>query len=307
MKDYYKILEIKENATDDEIKRSFRNLSRKYHPDVNPNGEEKFKEIVEAYETLGDQKKRQKYDFTKNNPHQDSSLQDLFAQMFGGAPPGFRQQRRKQAPDKVIKLEVSPIESYFGSEKNIKYTKENGCEPCKGTGGEQQTCNQCNGSGFQVRVFGTGFMVQQIRTACPTCGGKGFTLIHKCNSCDGRGFQSQINEVKIKLPVGVDNGQFLRLDNLGDFRGGEYGDLVIQIELMPKDGFEKMNNDLVYSLYLDLNEIQKDKFIISHPDGDLKVDVPKIVDTSKPLKLRGKGYQGGDMYIKLFLKFERSI
>ena len=305
MKDYYKILEVEENASDEDIKKSYRNLSKKYHPDVNPEGGEKFKEIAEAYETLGNKEKRVQYDSSKNNPFAGTSFQDMFNQMFNNGNTNFGQRRRKQAPDKILRLKVSPVESYLGTEKLIQYMRDYGCNTCNGTGGEQQICGGCGGSGYQVKSFGTGFMAQQIRTACPTCAARGYTLIHKCVSCDGRGSKTIVNEVRVKLPIGCDNGQYLRLGNLGDFRNGEYGDLIVQIELEPKDGYEKMNDDLIYNLTVNLDEIQQEKFIIPHPDGKLSMDAPKIVDTSRPLRLRGKGYNGGDMYVKINLRFER--
>jgi molecular chaperone DnaJ len=306
MKDYYKILEIEENATDDEIKKSYRSLSKKYHPDLNPQGAEKFKEIAEAYETLGDKTKRAQYDSSKNNPFGGGiPLNDLFSQMFGGG--GFNQQRRKSAPDKIIKVEITPLDSYFASEKVINYIRDRGCNICNGSGGDRQPCSTCNGQGFQIKQFGTGFMVQQIRTACGTCGGRGYTLIHKCYNCGGNGVKSEASQISINLPYGSDNGQFLKLQNMGDFRNGEDGDLVIQLEMVSKDGYEKMNNDLIYNLYLNLDQVQKDKFTIPHPDGDVNITAPKVFDSSKPLRLRGKGYKGGDMYVKLHVKFERSI
>jgi curved DNA-binding protein len=115
-----------------------------------------------------------------------------------------------------------------------------------------------------------------------------------------------MSTVNFKLPKGVDSGQFLKLENFGDFKNGEIGDLVIQIELIEKDGFEKMNNDLIYSLFLDLEGIKDDKLKVPHPDGELMIGQPKIFDTSKPLRLKGKGYNGGDMYVKLNVKFERN-
>ena len=307
MKDYYKILEVEEKATDEDIKKSYRSLSKKYHPDINPDGSEKFKEIAEAYEVLGDKTKRVQYDNSKNNPYNGTQFENIFSQMFAGNNPNFRQHRRKSAPDKIIKVQITPIESYLGQEKTIQYFKDNHCNICNGSGGEQQGCNSCGGSGFQIKTFGTGFMVQQVRTACQTCGGRGYTLIHKCYSCEGRGVKSATHEIRIKIPVGIDNGQYVKLGDLGDFRNGEYGDLVIQIELISNDGFEKIDNDLIYNLFLNLDEIQKDKYVVPHPDGDLSVNAPKVFDTSKPLRLRGKGYNGGEMYVKLNVKFERPI
>ena len=305
MKDYYKILEVEENSSDEDIKKSYRNLSKKYHPDLNPEGAEKFKEIAEAYEVLSDKTKREQYNLKKKNPNHSTQFDDLFSQMFGGT--AMNQPRRKQSPDKIIKLQISPIESFIGAERIIQYNKENSCPVCNGGGGEQQICGICNGAGFQIKTFGTGFMVQQIRMSCNNCGGKGFNLIHKCYTCDGRGSRNSVHEIKIKLPEGIDNGQYLRLANLGDFRNGDYGDLIVQVEVSPKDGYEKINNDLIYTLILDLESIQKEKFIVPHPDGNLSIDAPRIIDTSKPLRMRGKGYNGGDFYVKLNLKFERPI
>lgn len=303
MKDYYKILEVEENASEDEIKKSFRNLSKKYHPDLNPEGSEKFKEINEAYESLGDKQKRSQYDNQRKNPYRNTPFEQFFSNMFTGAPP--QQFRRKQAPDKIIKVNVSPLESYRGESKNIIYFRETHCNSCNGTGGDQRICEICEGSGFVIKTFGTGFMVQQVRTACPQCQGKGYNLISRCYNCQGKGTKSSQNEIRINLPVGVDNGQFVKVPELGDFRGGDYGDLVIQIELEPKDNYEKINNDLVYTLFLDLDNLKSEKYSIPHPDGELSVPAPKVFDTSKPLRLRGKGYSGGDMYVKLHVKFER--
>jgi len=305
MKDYYKILEVEENSSDDDIKKSYRTLSKKYHPDMNPDGAEKFKEIAEAYEILGDKTKRAQYNTSKSNPYAGTPFQDIFNTMFTQQKnPNFR--HRKSVPDKIIKLQVTPIESYKGNEKTLYYVRDLGCNICSGSGGDQQVCTTCNGAGFQVRQFGTGFMIQQVRTQCQTCGGKGYTLIHKCYYCDGRGTKPTSNEVKITLPLGVDSGQYLKLQDLGDYRNGEFGDLIVQIEVINKDGYEKINNDLIYNLTLNLDEIQQDKFLIPHPDGNLNMDAPKVFDTSRPLRLKGKGYTGGDMYVRLNVKFERT-
>ena len=307
MKDYYKILEVEEKASADEIKKSYRSLSKKYHPDVNPNGTEQFKEIAEAYDVLSNPDKKANYDNSKSNPFQGTPYADMFSQMFGKGNNQFRQPRRKNAPDKVIKVQVSPVESYLGSNKELHYVKNNHCQTCNGSGGEQQMCGTCKGQGFEIKTFGTGFMVQQIRSACNTCGGKGYTLVHKCYGCGGQGVKSTANNIKITLPRGIDSGQFLKVENAGDFKNGEYGDLVIQVELVNKDGYEKMNDDLIYNLYLNLEETQQEKYVIPHPDGSLSMEAPRVFDSSRPLRLRGKGYNGGDMYVKLNVRFERPV
>lgn len=304
MKDYYKILEVNENSTDEDIKKSFRNLSKKYHPDVNPNGTEKFKEINEAYEILGDKNKRLQYNNQKNNPFHGNGFEDIFSQMFNGA--NFKQNRKK-SPDKIVKVEISPIESYLGSQKIIQYSKENHCDDCNGDGGTKQNCSVCGGQGFTIKSFGNGFMVQQIKFQCTSCAGRGYHLIHKCNTCNGNGVKTTVNSINVKLPHGIDNGQYIRLENQGDFKFGDYGDLVIQIILNNKDGYEKINNDLIYSLYLDLDGLKSKKYIIPHPNGNITIDAPNLFDTSKPLRIKGMGYNGGDMYIKLNVKFKQDF
>ena len=308
MNNYYEILGVSKDATQDDIKRAYRKLAIQYHPDKNPDGDEKFKQIAEAYDIIGNESKRIDYDNRLNNPFAGGgnrmSYEDFISQMFGNQN---NNQKRKTAPDKIIKVQISPIESYKGLDKKINYIKDNKCNICNGGGGDQQACNTCGGAGFQIKSFGTGFMTQQIRTSCGTCGGRGYTLIHRCYNCGGNGVKPNTNEINIKLPIGVDSGQYLKLADLGDFRNGEYGDLVIQIEVVTQDGFEKINNDLIYNLFLNLEEVKQDTFTIPHPNGNLIMNALKTFDTSKPLRLRGKGYPGGDMFVKLHVKFDKSI
>jgi len=304
MKDYYKILEVEENASEDEIKKSYRTLSKKYHPDMNPSGAEQFKDISEAYEILSSKDKREKYNYQRKNPYGNTPFEDLFSGMFNQRTNPF-QNRRKSAPDKIVKLEISPIESFLGHTKSFQYMREKACNVCSGSGGELELCKTCGGQGFHIKTFGTGFMVQQIRSACPACGGRGQILIQSCYSCSGRGTKGTVESLDVKIPVGIDDGNYLKLENMGDFRNGELGDLVIQCVMVAKDNFEKINNDLVYNLYLNYEDLKKSNFTIPHPLGDLTIAIPKLFDTSKPLRLKSKGYFDGDMYVKLFVKFER--
>lgn len=303
MKNYYKLLEVEENASDEDIKKSYRNLSKKYHPDLNPQGAEQFKEINEAYEVLSNKEKRKKYDFQKSNPYNGSEFSDFFASMFSNQ--NFQQPRNHPAPDKILNLQLTPLESYLGQEKNIQYFRELHCDACVGTGGDRTICGFCEGTGFILKTFGTGFLVQQVRMGCPNCEGRGYNLINKCYKCSGKGTLGNANEIKINIPKGIDSGQFVRIRGMGDYRNGNYGDLLIQIDLKSSGGFEKMGSDLVYNLYLSYEDLLKDKYSIPHPDGELIVPAPKNFDTSKPLRLRGKGYSSGDMFIKIHVKFDR--
>jgi molecular chaperone DnaJ len=299
MKDYYKILEVKENATEDEIKKNYRTLSKKYHPDLNPNGDEKFKEVVEAYNTLNDKEKRKEYDFLRKNPNSGDSLNDILNHFFRG------QRTRQNRHEKVIRIQITVLESYTGVEKNIQYPKNDKCNVCNGTGGNQKVCNTCNGNGFEIKIIGTGYMTQHFRSTCSTCNGKGYILVNVCNNCTGGGVNQSMGNITLKIPKGIDDGQFIRVDGGGDFKNGIYGDLIIQIQIISFNGFEKIGKDLIYNLFLNYQETLQDKFTIPHPDGEIIISSPKVFDTSKPLRIRGKGYNGGDMYIKLNVRFER--
>lgn len=299
MKDYYKILEVTENSTDDEIKKQYRTLSKKYHPDVNPDGAEIFKDISEAYENIGTKQKRDEYNLKRNGGNHN--FQDIFSSFFGGD-----RRNRKTAPDKIVKLNISILESYLSVDKEVTYFRNIACDTCNGNGGERQKCNVCNGVGFRITVVNNGFILQQVRVPCDNCGSKGYTLIHKCFKCNGNGIKLESNQIKIKIPHGIDNGQFLKLSGLGDFSNGMVGDLVVQITLNKDDIYDKVENSLVYKLFLNYDDLKKDSYMISHPNGDLIVQSPATFDTSKPLRIKGKGFNGGDMYVNLFVKFDRT-
>lgn len=305
MKNYYKILEVQENSTEEEIKKSYRRLSKKYHPDLNPEGSDKFRDVLEAYEVLIDANKRKEYDFMLRNPNSNGSLHNFFEQMFNNG--GSFNNRNNSPSNKVINLEVSPIESYLGSEKSFFYNRYVGCVDCSGMGGDRNVCSKCNGSGVIISSFGTGFLMQRISSPCDQCKGKGFTIINPCYSCSGDGTTIESKQLKVKIPKNVSSGQYLKLRSLGDYSSdGNYGDLVIRINVLSKDGFEKSSNNLIYNLFLDLSSINNEEFIIPHPSGNLTIKSPKLFDTSKPLRVKGKGYSGGDMYVNLHVKFDRS-
>lgn len=303
MKDYYKILGVQENANDDEIKRAYRKLSKEYHPDVNPEGAEKFKEIAEAYENIGSAEKREQLRNKGNNPFQGTNFEDMFRDMFGGNASKFR---RQMVPDKIVQVTIDPIQSFLGTALNVNYFRNVICSDCTGAGGNRKICSSCNGVGYHSMISGSGFFRQEVRKVCDECNGQGFHMLSRCYSCDSRGSKPTAETVKIQIPVGIDEGQFLKLRGLGDYQDGLYGNLVIQIRMISKDGFEKIGNDLIYNAFLDIEDLKKDNLIVKHPTSDLKIDIPVEFDSSKPLRLKGKGYKGGDMYVKLNVKFDRS-
>jgi molecular chaperone DnaJ len=303
---FYDVLGVNENATADEIKKSYRKLAVEHHPDKGGD-EEKFKKISEAYDVLGDEDKRKKYDHQRKNPFSNmggggfNPFEDLFNSFNQG-------QRRQTVPDKVIDLELTVVESYNGVDKTINYSRKHSCKSCSSTGGERKACQKCQGHGFITMRVGNGMFVQMVRQTCDVCNGEGSQLIKKCNTCNGSGTISEFETISVNIPSGADEGQFFKLQGKGDFHKGIYGNLILKIKVVSVNNFEKSLNDLIYNAYLNLEEIQKDTITIPHPDGDIAVSLPKVFDTSKPLRLKSKGFKGtpnGDLYVKMFVKFER--
>jgi len=295
-KDYYEILGVDKSASQDEIKKAYRKLSKQFHPDVNPEGAERFKEIATAYDTLSDPQKKEKYD-TPQNP-------------FGGYANDFfdlfnQQRRPTRAPDKVITVEVTPVESFKGIEREINIQTKEACGGCGGTGGERKVCSICAGRGVIQQRVGSGFFQQIIQTPCGACNQSGYQVINACYNCGGAGVKPNIETIRVTLPKGMDDGDFYRIQGKGDFNIQQgKGDLVIQIRMKPTDGFEKMGIDLIYNVVMSpLNFLLSDSIIVQHPDGEIKITSPKSLNTRSPLRIRGKGYNingsVGDMYLKI--------
>lgn len=310
MDNYYDILGVTENATDDDIKKAYRKKSKEYHPDVNPSGEDTFKKISVAYDVLSDKDKRGQYDFQRKNPNNFGDgfgmgvdPWEIFERMRGGFG-----QRRRSVPDKTIKIDVSVVESFLGLNKTLSYNRKIMCEGCDGSGGDSKTCSSCGGRGVTQQRMGNGMFTQIISTACGSCKGKGKIITNPCHQCSGTSTKNTIETFSITVPIGIDNGQFLRIQNKGDFQDGSYGDLVIQINIVNQDGFEKEMNNLIYTATLDISDLSKDNIEIPHPDGPLTIRMPEDFDSSIPLRIKGKGFRSnhvGDLYVKLRVKFKR--
>lgn len=298
MKNYYEILGVNESASQDDIKKAYRKLSKKYHPDVNPNGEEKFKNITEAYEVLGDENNRRKYD---NRGSGGFDINSMFEQMMGG---GMRQ--KPKAPDKVMEILISPLDSYFGVKKDIDVTSLDCCGGCNGNGGQRNTCNHCKGSGYITQRFGMGHFMQQIQTGCPMCKGQGSVIAVACNTCGGRGVTPKKEKLNVTIPSNVDNGDFMRVKGRGDYNLNvrDKGDIILKVVMANDNDFEKIGRDLVFKMKVTPIDILMDTPIeIPHPDGKLKIHLPDLFDSEKPLRVSNKGYKysdiNGDLYIKV--------
>lgn len=312
-RDYYEVLGISKTANQDDIKNAFRSLARKYHPDVNkePDAEEKFKEINEAYGVLSDPDKRAAYDrfgpegvnyqgmpdFT--NMDLSDILEGLFG--FGGfGGMGNSARRARNAPrrgaDLSSKIRISFEEAAFGTEKEIEITRDEKCPTCGGSGAEPGTrpvtCPTCRGTGEVRRVQQTflGSMVQ-VQT-CPTCNGRGEVIDHPCHTCHGTGLTRQTSKRKVTIPAGVDNGNQIRILGEGQpgLNGGPNGNFYLELEVAPHKYFRRSGNDVL--LDLDINIAQAalgDEITVPTLDGNEKLRIPPGTQPGKVFKLRNKG------------------
>jgi len=298
MKDYYKILQVNKDASQSEIKKAYRKLSKQYHPDVNPEGEEMFKEIVHANDILSDITKRKEYD----NPNPFGKGGNPF-NMYQDMANAHMRQRKPTTKDKMVKVTLTPEESYLGVDKEITYKAKESCVLCTGTGGSKKVCTSCAGRGVHRQKMGTGFFTQVVETICPTCNGSGNMIIDPCLKCNGIGSTDTFKTIKVTIPKSVDTGDFLRVRGKGDYINNIQGDLLVQINLI-KSQYEKVGRDLIFQLMITpIEMILSDKFKIPHPNGELQINLPETLSTEKPLRVKSKGFVTptgiGDFYIKV--------
>ena len=302
MENYYSVLGVNENSTQDEIKKTYRKKAIEFHPDKGGD-EEMFKKISEAYETLGDEQKRKAYDNERRNPFSQMGGDpfDIFQDMFN-----MQNRSQRRAPDKIVEVGVGAVDSYIGKEIELSFQRKGKCNPCNGQGGDRVTCGSCGGSGFVVQRVGNSFFSNIVKTPCNHCHGKGYSFKTSCHICNGEGTNIEFKTLKVNLPHGITDGQFIKAGQMGDFYEGVYGDTIFKIKVLEQDGFEKLNDDLIYNYELSVNDVNKDSLDIPHPNGVINIKLPNEIDTRKPLRIKGKGYHGQDFYIRLFFTHKRS-
>lgn len=344
--DYYQILGVERTASEDEIKRAYKKMAIKYHPDRNPGdkeAEEKFKQAAEAYDVLRDPEKRSRYDqFGKAGVNggaggfggfngQGMNMDDIFSMFgdifggrhgFGGFNSAENQTRQYRGSDLRLKVKVNLNDVMNGVTKKFKVRKDIICDECKGSGCEKgtspETCSTCNGRGYVIRTQRSIFGMMQTQQPCPTCNGEGTIIKHKCHKCHGEGVVSGEEIIEAKIPAGVADGMMVNVPGKGNAakHNGIPGDIQILIEEEPSKIFIRDENDLIYNLLLTVPQaVLGDEIEIPTVDGKVKIKIAPGTQPGKVLRLRGKGipaiqgygYGKGDLVINISVYIPEKI
>ena len=327
-KDYYEVLGVKKDASDEEIKRSFRKLAKQYHPDVNkePGAAEKFKEIGEAYSVLSDPNKRSQYDQFGHAAFQngaggasgtggfggfdfnDFDFGDLFDDLFGGFGfgRGKSKNRAQKGADTLVRIQLDFMEAIKGCKKVIKVDLNDVCDKCNGKGGfKEKTCSTCGGRGRVVVQQNSLFGVFQTETTCRDCGGVGKSYEEKCTNCNGKGTLKQTKDIEVDVPAGVDNGNKLRISGKGEAgkNGGPNGDIYIEFNVKEHPLFERDGSDIYIEVPITITDaILGCKKEIPTLDKNVILEIKPGTQSLTKLKLKGKGVKQvndrftGDLY-----------
>jgi molecular chaperone DnaJ len=334
-RDYYEILNVAKDSDDAGIKRAYRNLAMKYHPDRNPGDShamEKMKEINEAYAVLSDRKKRQIYDTYGHAGLEGMSTSDIFNSVdfgslfrefglgdlgFGGSifdtlfgSGGKSSRRRERGTDFRYDLEITLEETVSGVEKKIKVPKKRACSSCRGSGAKEgglQTCDECRGTGQQVTEQRSGFGIFRQIAACHHCNGSGQKIKDRCGLCAGKGFLEDISELTVSIPKGVDNGYNIRFEGEGEADGGSVvpGDLYVVVNIKKHDLFERHGDDIYLAHEISFTQAALGAVLEDVPglEGNVTLEIPQGTQPGKILRINNKGIPHlkgpgrGDQYV----------
>ncbi|MBD3313180.1 molecular chaperone DnaJ [Candidatus Woesearchaeota archaeon] len=338
-KDYYKILGLDKSATKDDIKKAYKKLAKKHHPDINKEegSAEKFKEVSEAAAVLGDDQKRQQYDqfgtadfsgfqggaggfdfsdFMRGAEGFGFDFDSIFDSFFGGSMFGGGRRRRgpQRGSDLIYDIEIDLKEAAFGTGKNITVPKMVRCGKCDGKGADSESdiirCPDCNGTGTVKQARRTPFGMFQTVTTCRKCHGEGTTIKNPCKECDGSGLVEETSRIKVDIPAGVDNGTRLRISGEGEAgpKGGPAGDLFVRIHVRSHKIFERRGNDLFMDMPVSFSTAALGGEIdVPTLDGKAKMKIPSGTECNTVFRLKGKGipslrsYGTGDQKVRVIV------
>ncbi|AOY77567.1 molecular chaperone DnaJ [Clostridium formicaceticum] len=336
-RDYYEVLGVDKNASPEEIKKSYRKLAMKYHPDRNPGdqvAEEKFKELNEAYEVLSSPEKKQRYDQFGHAGMNGAGggfdghagfggFEDIFGDIFDMFGGGFSS-RRRSGPQKGadIKYEqsISFEEAAFGTEKTVEFHKYENCQTCNGSGAKpgtsKKTCAHCKGTG-EVRYVQRTPLGQIVNVkACDQCGGDGQIIESPCPTCKGKGKERKRKKIKVKIPAGVDNGSIIPLRGEGEpgLKGGPYGDLYVILRVLPHKIFERDGYNVLCEIPITFVQAALGEDLeVPTLEGKVKYKIPEGTQSGTIFRLRGKGIQNpkgygkGDQYVKVVVETPKNL
>lgn len=314
-RDYYEVLGLTKSATKEEIRKAYRSLSKKYHPDLNkePGAEEKFKEVTEAFEVLSDETKKANYDqFGHADPNQGFGgfggfgggggdgfgFEDIFSTFFGGSTRRRDPNAPRKGNDLQYTMTIDFMDAVFGKQTEIEIPREEACDTCHGSGAKKgtsaETCSHCGGAG-QISVTQNTPLGQMVnRRACPHCQGTGKIIPEKCDTCHGSGRVTHRKKIKVTIPAGVDDGQQLRVSGQGEegYNGGPAGDLYIVFRVRPHEKFIREDDDIYLELNLSYPQAALgDDIEVPTIHGNVKLKIPAGTQTGTNFRLRGKGVQ----------------
>ena len=341
-RDYYEVLGVSKSATPDEIKKAYRKLAMKYHPDRNhePGAEDKFKEINEAYEVLSDEKKRATYDqfghagmdgaFGQGGGFSGGftdfgDLGDIFGSFFGGGFGGGGSRRSSNQPrqgqDRYMQMRIDFMDSIFGKTETISLDVDETCKHCNGSGAESpsdvQTCPTCHGSGYVMSQQRTPFGVIPQQSVCPDCHGTGKIIKDKCPDCRGTGYISNRKKIKVSIPAGIDNGQSIRIRDKGEpgTNGGPRGDLLVEVNVARHPIFQRQDMNIYSTAPITYAQAALGGEVkLNTVDGEVLYEVKPGTQTDTRIRLKGKGVPSlrnknvrGDHYVTLVVQVPTNL